>query len=823
MLTQEEVEKTMYLGGIKRATEAMHKAEENGEAARNPYAATLYRDYVLPLASLITDDVTSTIPGRLRGHAALLAPLDPSAVALLTVRGIINCLVYQAEKGARTMRQTASYIGASVHQELVLAQIEGLNPELYHTLANDFNRRRSKNVRHRLTVFKMQAAKAGLVWAEWGMCDRDLVGIYLLEAASRLGLCEIDPPPMRADGSRSPGKLPPLGVSLAPHVLETISRIKDFVAITSPVYGPCVEPPHDWHGMMGGGFHTPEMRRTAPYLVKAHSTARELLRDHPMPTVCAAVNKLQRTAWQINADILRTVKEVARYRDTGEILTHFGRDKPVAPEWLATTEEADRTDEQQAEFKRWKRAMAVWYTERKLRTAKLVRFTGAVRAAEMFKDAPNLYFVYFADSRGRLYPLTYGANPQGSDMQKALLRFALGKPLLTEDAKRWFCIHGANKWGFDKAPLRERAAWHKDKVPMILACAEDPLSNRDWEQADSPLQFLSWCFEFKRWVADGDDFLSHLPVSLDGSCNGLQHFSAMLRDAVGGRATNLTDNAQMQDIYKLVATTATGLMQTALPALPDGDKRTIVEKWLAHGIERGLVKRPVMTTPYGVTKRTAVSYAVDDYLRQGKAPVFENAEHFAAAQVVMDYTWQAIGTVVVKSREAMDWLRTGASKIIKARGNKEEGVISWVTPSGFLATQAYYEIEEERVRTRLHGSTRILVVAESDEASGKRHASGLAPNFVHSMDAAHLHLTAAATAEGSALPIDALAMIHDDYGTHAADTQLLFMLIRTTFVDMYTTHDPIVDFAKLYPEVGEPPAKGDLDIGEVIYSDYFYS
>jgi DNA-directed RNA polymerase len=66
-------------------------------------------------------------------------------------------------------------------------------------------------------------------------------------------------------------------------------------------------------------------------------------------------------------------------------------------------------------------------------------------------------------------------------------------------------------------------------------------------------------------------------------------------------------------------------------------------------------------------------------------------------------------------------------------------------------------------------------------------------------------------------------MIHDDYGTHAADAQKLFMLIRTSFVDMYTNHDPIADFAALYPECPPPPAKGDLDINEVIYSDYFFS
>jgi DNA-directed RNA polymerase len=89
------------------------------------------------------------------------------------------------------------------------------------------------------------------------------------------------------------------------------------------------------------------------------------------------------------------------------------------------------------------------------------------------------------------------------------------------------------------------------------------------------------------------------------------------------------------------------------------------------------------------------------------------------------------------------------------------------------------------------------------------------------MDASHLHLVAAAA--GASENITALAMIHDDYGTHAADAQELFELIRKEFVSMYENNDPIADFAKKYPCVAPPPAKGSLDITEVLRSDFFFS
>lgn len=803
----------MYGAGIQRARTMMATAEEKGEAARNPYAATLFRDFVMPLSERIADDLGSPRAGRMRAEMQLLAPLDTLAVAWLTVRTVINAMMAPGQNF--TLRQVASRVGAAVHQELVLAQIETLSPELYHTLAYDFNRRRSKDVRHRMTVFKMQAAKAGLSYQEWGVGARDQVGVYLLEQLAHDGMVEIEAARTRDDGSRMSGKLMPLEISLSSEVLETIDRIKGFTEITSPLYGPCVEPPLDWQGMTGGGFHTRDLQRVHPYLVKAHAAARSLLRDHQMPVVVGAVNALQKTAWRINTQVLEVIRKLAHIRDVGEVVSTREPPQPPKPAWLATeVDKADREPWQEAEFHQWKREMAEWHTQRKLRGAAYGRFFAATRMAGEFEHEPRLYFVYFADSRGRLYPLTYGVSPQGSDMQKALLQFADGKPLHTPEAVRWFMIHGANKFGYDKATLDERADWHKERHRMILDAAHDPLDSRLWEEADNPLQFLAWCFEYAAYFADPVGFQSRIAVSMDGSCNGLQNFSAMLRDEVGGRATNITDNAVMQDIYKLVAEAATVRMRKVK------EPSDLEKRWLAHGIDRSVVKRTVMTTPYGITKRSAVTYVIEDYLKKGKAPEFDKSEYFTAAQALMAHVWPAVSDVVVKSREAMDWLQASAKAIIKARNVDDDSVIYWVTPSGFLATQAYFNIEEHRIRTRLHGTVRLAVVSETDEASRERHASGLAPNFVHSMDASHLHLVAHAA---PALGIDALAMIHDDYGTHAADAQKLFTLIRVQFLDMYTQHDPIAAFKELYPECPEPPGKGSLDLTEVLSSDYFFS
>ena len=54
-------------------------------------------------------------------------------------------------------------------------------------------------------------------------------------------------------------------------------------------------------------------------------------------------------------------------------------------------------------------------------------------------------------------------------------------------------------------------------------------------------------------LAEGPTFVSHLPISFDGSCSGLQHLSAMTKDRATGELVNLTDNPLPQDLYQTVA------------------------------------------------------------------------------------------------------------------------------------------------------------------------------------------------------------------------------------------------------------------------------
>ena len=129
---------------------------------------------------------------------------------------------------------------------------------------------------------------------------------------------------------------------------------------------------------------------------------------------------------------------------------------------------------------------------------------------------------------------------------------------------------------------------------------------------------LATCHEIIRAIDSGDpeSYMCSLPVHMDGSCNGLQHYAALGRDTVGGKAVNLLEGDGPQDVYvgvmheviRRVAEEAERELDfdvTKIDALSRKQKIMLQNNRaakLVNGlIDRGVVKRTVMTSVYGVT------------------------------------------------------------------------------------------------------------------------------------------------------------------------------------------------------------------------------
>lgn len=141
----------------------------------------------------------------------------------------------------------------------------------------------------------------------------------------------------------------------------------------------------------------------------------------------------------------------------------------------------------------------------------------------------------------------------GPDINRGMLNFSEGKRL-GKEGLWWLKVHLANKFGKDKLPLVERAQYSESILDTVHRIADDPRNNLEWLQADSPWQSLATCFELSAAMRmnNPEDYICHLHVHVDGSCNGMQHYAAFGRDEQGGRQVNLAESERPGDVYTAI-------------------------------------------------------------------------------------------------------------------------------------------------------------------------------------------------------------------------------------------------------------------------------
>lgn len=591
-----------------------------------------------------------------------------------------------------------------------------------------------------------------------------------------------------------------------------------------PLTLPMVVKPLPWVGATSGGYLAFDGAPLRLIRTQNNAYLREidaLARAGGLTEVIDAVNSVQETAWKINGPVLEVLKRV--WSTGGEkagLPPSSNRELPNRPWEQAGVDSKTWIAAHPEEFKAWKGQAAGVHVENTRDTGKRLTVLQQIWIGEKFLNEEAIYFPHTLDFRGRLYPVPSLVNPQANDVGKSLLQFSEGKPL-GEYGGYWLAVHIANLFGHDKIPLDDRVAWTQENSLALELVAADPMQSRFWLDADKPWQALAACFEWAGFMAEGDSFVSHLPVAMDGSCSGLQHYSAMLRDPIGGKATNVTPSELPQDIYMQVAE----LVQERV----DKDAAKGVEYadlWVGN-VNRAMAKRPVMTYSYGST-RTGMRGQIMEVLRSaaGKGdPLIDDKHVWGASSYLAGLIYKSIGDVVVAAAEAMDWLKETAKVAAK-----ENLPINWTSPAGLPVQQVYRKFNNKRLNFQVKGIRVRLSIGEADESKldARRQTQGIAPNFIHSCDAAHLMKTInLCTGAG----LNSFAMIHDSFGVHAADTETMNQELRVAFVQQYRG-DVITDFfeeikQQLPPEVWddlpEPPTLGTMDLDSVMRSDFFFA
>lgn len=808
---QLELERNMVLKGAENYEKAIKEAEEAGRGAETSYARRLLQEFMQPLIEALTSFVETQKPGKHGKARTLLKRCDASKAMYLAMQAVFNSFTIEAP-----LAGLATRIGRMVEDEVRFSRFQELHGDYYAAIKKDFARKGTKDYRYMHRVLTHKANELADEWIDWTVAERADVGMKLIDIV----LTSTDLLEKRQFNQHGKTRTLLMPTETAKKWIEDH---KEFSKFLFPDKMPCIIQPDDWTGLNQGGYYSPELRHSTP-MIKTNGGKRH--RQHVMKGDLYAsmqtLNALQSVKWEVNADVLATVVQCWNQN----LRIGMPQKDPIEiPPSPVAHREGELTQEEQEKLTDWKHEAAELHTQEQERRSKSFQTARIIRLAGEYRKYDCFWYVWYYDSRGRAYPTTAGFNPQGSDLAKGLLRAAVGKPL-GKSGWYWFRVTGANKFGNDKISYDDRVSWVDENSEFFVRAANDPLSHTDvWANADKPWQFLAWLFEYRDACAlaalgvGAEAFVSHSANGLDGTCNGLQHFSAMLRDASGGSATNLVPMDLPADIYSAVARVCTNALRSVESS--DEDKHWL-EHWLSfidkHGngaIPRKCAKRPVMTLPYGSTRQSCTKY-IFEYIMETDREHFPG--NFKAACWLTPHLWTAIGQVVVAARDAMSWLQKCAGVL-----SKHNEPITWTAADGFPIYQGVRVINSTKIETQLAGRFQLRIGSFTEDIDRNRQRNGVAPNFVHSQDATHMRAVVNRCQAEGILP---LAFIHDDFGTHAADTERLHAIIRETFVELYEKHDPLKALADQYEgsefELPELPAYGTLDITGVKQSAYFF-
>lgn len=792
-----------------------------------------------PVASAIArylDELANGGRGKTHGSVARLRDLPGELLALAALTGCLNGI-----GGERPLPAIAEAIGELVETEAWARAFAAHDPEAHDRIVGQA-RRRHAHPRYRTRAARATAARTGFSWTPWTRPTRARVGETLVNAVLLAcpGIFE------------TYGRQDSLCLGLTAEASEMVARDSDLLALARPAHYPMVVPPRPWADFDTGAYLTPEAASRVKLVRlrdrRQRRAMRAALKQSGRGRLFAAVNAIQATAWRVNEQVLALVE--ACHRDgllpQGSTLPGPRLGPPARPAAWDQMSPAER--------KAWRIEAARRHAHNRAIDSARVVVGQDLATARLMLDCGNRFWMpQSLDFRGRVYPVP-DFNPQRGDHVRGMLEFAEGMAL-GPAGLFWLAVHLANSGDFDKiskASFDERVAWVERHADRILQTARDPLAMIDWwAAADSPFQFVAACIDYARALdsADPAAHVSHLPIALDGSCSGLQHYAASLRDPGGAALVNLVPADRPADIYAQVATiVADRVARDAAEGLAEA------REWQAFGITRATVKRSVMTFAYSSEEFGFRRQLMADTMKPladrvvaGELPCHPFAEGgWPAAGYLARHLWQAVNEAVAGAATGMAWFKQVAG-LLAAEGRG----LRWETPLGLPVVHDYRRWETRRIK--LHFLDRSIPLAAATDhdriTAGQVHArvttllrteraatldrskqkSAVAPNVIHSMDASHLMLAVeAAAADG----VTEFALIHDSFATHAARSGRWVVTVRKALVDLYETFDPYAAIhraalAALSPEgqarLPAPPARGPFDLREILRADYAFA
>ncbi|CAH8348222.1 unnamed protein product [Eruca vesicaria subsp. sativa] len=807
-----------------------------------PYVKSLFLGWFEPLRDAIQSDLDAFRVKRGKiPYAPYMEQLPADMMAVITMHKMMALLMTNAEGvGVVRVVNAATNVGEAIEQE---ARINSFMQKGKKTVNDDTEAvdasggtetkeavKLKKQINTLLKKHKVRRV-SGIVKAHdsfkpWGQEAQVKVGARLIQLLLETAYIQ---PPVEQFEDGPPEIRPAFKQSSKNVTLENTKLSRRYGCIEcDPLirkgldksarhmvipYLPMLVPPRNWTGYdQGAYFFLPS------YIMKTNGSKQQRVAVKQTPKaqlepVFKALDTLGNTKWRINKKVLSLVDRI--WANGGRLGGLVDRDDVPIPE------EPDSED--QEKVKQWKWKFKEAKKENSERHSQRCDVELKLEVARKMKDEEGFYFPHNVDFRGRAYPMHPYLQHLGSDLCRGILEFCEGKPL-GKSGLRWLKIQIANLYagGVDKFATEDRVAFTESHLEDIFDSSDRPLEGkRWWLNAEDPFQCLAACMNLSEALRSPfpEAAISHIPIHQDGSCNGLQHYAALGRDelfnwfcsSTGAAAVNLFRGEKPADIYTDIAARVLKIMQQDAEEDPETFPYA---KLMLDQVDRNLVKQTVMTTVYGVTYSGARNQIKKRLKERGAFA--DDSQNFHAACYAASVTTNALGEMFGAARAIQFWFGKCAKLI--ASQNK---AVCWTTPLGLPVVQPYRQPGRHLVKTTLQVLT---IQRDTEKVKARKQMTALAPNFVHSLDASHMMMTAIACNKAGL----SFAGVHDSFWTHASDVDLMNKILREKFVELYdkpVLENLLESFQKSFPSLKFPPLpeRGDFDLREVLRSPYFFS
>lgn len=836
-----------------------NKQQESTRVNEGPYATVEATKVIRGCIPLVSSEITAwreerkVRKGKTHKALSILNRFDADTLAFIALNQVFTGVMSH-----HVLPKVMVHIGTVLEGEVIAQEIEAAQEK-----KRDFARIKAQvskqgSKRNRAKVLKKFQKEHVPEHVAWANDFKAKVGEPLVHC-----LLKALPTIFELATLRSKLKRTETFVRLTPEGTELLSNLREAIAWGQPIHRPMVVIPRRWEGLTTGCYYDEKATRNVRLVRTFNADHRRLInqaaRDGSLDHVLEAVNHIQETPWAINKPIL----------DIIEHCWEKGIDIPGLPVSSLAPLPPRMPQEQyeaMSDFEKKGFKINIGQLREKNRgivAARAVMLRDLETAKELARY-DRFYLPHNLDFRGRVYPVCHFSH-QRADHVKAMFRFADGCPY-GEFGAAWASVHLANCGDFgkvSKASFDERLQWVEDNEEAILAVGSDPLGTLDWwRNADKPFSFLAACLEYAVWSQSvrhgvaGGAYVGCLPVALDGSNSGLQHYSAALRAEDEAKLVGLVPGEQPCDLYETVAEDVRRRVKADAGGGADRSREV--------GISRSLVKRNVMTFAYSSAQYGFRQQLLEDTMGplnddvlMGKAeanpwslPREDGTQDggFAMSGYLAGHIYRSVTSIVKKATEGMEFFK----KVAQVLAQHDKALI-WTSPVGLPIVHKYSEWDTKEVHLFLYDKAVAVTEAKSwdqltDDGTGvirrvqanirtrpletldrDKQRSAVSPNVIHSMDGAHLMLTVLDAKDAG---IESLALIHDSFGTHAGRTAEFSQIIRQALVNMYENYCPfemVLEAARsvleprYHSQLPEVPEKGSLRLETILEADYAFA